>query len=80
MQMPYILEGCILTVLAAGSSGIQGQWAAQLGLPFGWLSAMIFVIVPIIFIAVSIPPFRRRLGHFQHLVHLVSYTIGVMCQ
>ena len=72
MQAPYILEGLVLTVLAADASGMQGQWAAQLGLPFGLFAAMTFTVVPVIFIAVSIPPIRRRLGHLQHIVHIVA--------
>jgi len=78
MRRIYIPEGIILTVLAADTSGMQGQWAAGLGLPFGSLSAAIFLVVPLIFIAVSIPAICKRLGHFQHIVHIVALACIAM--
>jgi len=78
MRRLYIPEGIILTVLAADTSGMQGQWAAGLGVPFGSLSAAIFLAVPLIFIVVSIPPICQRLGHLQHLVHIVAIACIAM--
>ena len=84
MRRTYIPEGIILTVLAADTSGIQGQWAAHLQLPFGVLAAMIWLIVPFIFIAVSIPFVCKKLGWWQHLVHIVAigciaFPVVVFC-
>jgi len=78
MRLIYIPEAIILTILAADTSGMQGQWAAHLGLPFGSLSAAIFLAVPLIFIAVSIPPISQRLGHVEHIVHIVALACIAM--
>ena len=71
--MFYILEGLILTILAADMSGIQGCWARQLGLPFGNIAEGIWVTVPIIFLAVSIPPIRKLLGRWHQAVHVIAF-------
>ena len=70
--MFYILEGLIFTILAADMSGIQGRWARELGLPFGAVAESIWIAVPVLFIAVAIPPVRKRLGRLQHFVHAAA--------
>ena len=71
--MFYILEGLIFTILAADTSGIQGRWAKELGLPFGSIAEGIWVTVPLVFILVSIRPIRKRLGRWQHAVHAMAF-------
>ena len=76
--MIYILEGLILTVLAADMSGIHGRWAKELGLPFGGVAEGIWVVVPIVFLAVAIPPIRKQLGHFHHLVNIFAICCVIL--
>ena len=70
--MFYILEGFIFTMLAATMSGMHGRWARDLALPFGMLAERIWVLVPVIFIAVSISWSRNRLGRWHHAVHFMA--------
>ena len=71
--MLYILEGLIFTILAADMSGIHGRWARELGLPFGNIAEGIWVVVPIIFLAFSIPPIRKLLERWHQAVHVIAF-------
>ena len=72
MKYSYVLEGVILTLLAAEMSGIQGMWALEMSLPFGLLAAMAWVIVVLIYLIVAIPAFRRKIGGFQYLLRIIA--------
>jgi len=67
-----LFEGLILTIVAANISGIQGHWAKEMQLPFGSLAESIWMVVPLLFILVSIPALRKELGRLLHFVHLVA--------
>lgn len=66
--MIYLFEGLLLMMMASNQSGVQGRHAIELGLPFGWLAATIWILVPVIFVTVSIRKVRERVGLFQHVV------------
>jgi len=70
--MGYILEGLIFTILAADMSGVQGRWARELGLPLGAIAESIWVVVPILFVAMAIPAVRKGLGRWQHFIHVAA--------
>jgi len=72
--MFYLFEGFILMMVALDQSGIKGRHAMELGLPFGWLAESIWIIVPILFIALSIPRFRQVAGFYQHFVHPITFV------
>jgi hypothetical protein len=67
-----LFEGLILTIVAANISGIQGHWAKEMQLPFGSLAESIWMVVPLLFILVSIPALRKELGRLLHFVHFVA--------
>ena len=72
MSLLYILEGLALTIVAADSGAIQGRLASELGLPFAMIAERIWVTVPVLFLVVSIPRFRKQLGRWQHLIHVAA--------
>jgi hypothetical protein len=68
----YLFEGLILTILATNTGGIQGHWAKEMQLPFGSLAESIWMVVPLLFILVSIPALRKELGRLLPFVHFVA--------
>jgi hypothetical protein len=73
----YLLEGLIFTILAADSCGTYGQRAKQIQLPFGTLAELIWVFIPVAFISVSIPAFRRKICRYQHWIHLYAVSCAI---
>jgi len=78
MKSYYLLEGFVLTMVAAETGFIPGGWAWRLKLPFGMLAATAWYIVPLIFIAASIPFVRNKIGRLRHLVHIVAFLCIVL--